>query len=245
MKLIFRLLLISFVLIVMSFNRFDQKVISNGEELIGLMYRTYSESWYHHLTFKQEMFRYRNDSLIRNEVWSVAYSAPGRLHIRYQDFDSGRGWLIINDSLYSFNHGKLIGVRARFHELMTLGLDAYVVSPDVIISKLKSMEFDLDIIEETIINGKSVFQVGNPDIQCFWILKENLLFYGLRKAGDMGVRETFFENYKLHYGMPVATQIHYYQDGSLYLYEKYFEIRLPSTLPGSYFDPELFTETRW
>jgi hypothetical protein len=239
---VFQLLILNLLAITI---RAQDVIPNNGEDLIRLMYDTYSSNWYPYLTLKQDMFRYRDDSLIRNEVWVVAYGAPGRLHIRYDDFDSGRGWLIINDSIYSFNHNKFIGKRPRLHELITLGLDAYVVPPKDIIPKLVEMKFDLNILEKTSINGKIVYQVGDPEKQCFWISKDDLLFYGIRKVSDSGTKELYFENYKMFYGKPVATQIQYFQDGHLYLLEKYFEIRLPSLLPDSFFDPEQFEHTRW
>lgn len=229
-----------------AFTSFQEKITpENGEDLIRLMHETYAKDWYPYLTFKQDMFRYKNDSLVRNEIWVVAYSAPGKLHIRYKDFDSGRGWLCVNDTLFSYNHNKLIGKKHRLHELMTLGFDLYIVSPDEIIPKIADMKFDLSLLIITNINGNEVYQVGNPEKQCFWVHKNSLLFYGYRKSGEMGVRETFFENYKTFYGKPVATQVQYFQDGYLYLFEKYFEIRLPTSLSDDSFNPELFCNTRW
>ena len=239
---IFTLVLLSSI----ALTSFQEKLSpKNGEDLIRMMHDTYAKNWYSHLTFKQEMYRYKNDSLVRNELWTVAYSAPGKLHIRYQDFDSGRGWLVVNDTLFSFNHNKLIGKKHRLHELMTLGFDLYIVPPDEIIPKIADMKFNLSLLTETIIKGNEVYQVGDPEKQCFWVHKNNLLFYGYRKSGEMGVRETFFENYKSFYGKPVATQVQYFQDGKLYLFEKYFEIRLPTELSETFFNPELFCNTRW
>lgn len=238
------MLLIPILMVLLSFNK-DKKNIENGRDLVQQIHQTYSDSWYTNLTFKQEIFRYSDDSLIRNEVWLVAYNAPGNLHIRYKDFDSGRGWLITNDTLYSFNHNKLIGKRPRLHEIMTLGLDIFITPPNKIVKKIEEMGFDMSLLTETVINGKQVFQVGDPNNQCFWIYKDDLLFYGLRKIDENGVRETFFEKYKTFYNKPVATQIQYYQDGEMYLLEKYFDVRLPSCLPDDFFNPNLFNSTRW
>lgn len=217
----------------------------NGSEVIRLMHQTQADSWYRHITFKQDMYWYRRDSLIKNEIWVVAYSTPSMLHIRYKDFDSGRGWIFINDTLYTFNHNKLIGQRPRMHSHLALGFDVYVVEPEVMIPRIERMGFDLHEISEVEINGNSVYQIGDPEEHCFWVHKESMLFYGVRKVDESGVKDTFFEKYKLFYGKPVATELHYYQDGSLYLFEKYFEIRLPNIFPDSYFNPEEFVNTRW
>lgn len=219
--------------------------VNNGEELIRLMHKTYSNDWYNHLTFKQNIFRYREDSLIQNEIWLVAYSAPGKLHIRYKDFDTGRGWLVFNDTLYSFNHNKLIGQRPRLHEQITLGFDAYIVSPEQVIPKLTGLNFDLSLLSITTVNGRNVYQVGDPQKHCFWVRTEDLLFYGIRRVTELGVNEMFFDNYKLFYGKPVATEIQYFSNGKLSLFEKYFDIRLPTSLPQEFFELSRFYETRW
>ncbi len=223
----------------------EDSPVNSGEDLIRIMYNTYSANWYHHLTFKQNIFRYREDSLIQNEIWLVAYSAPGKLHIRYKDFDSGRGWLVVNDTLYSFNHNKLIGQRPRLHEQITLGFDAYIVSPEQVLPKLMGMSFDLSQLSITTINGKSVYQVGDPQKHCFWVKSDDLLFYGIRRVTELGVYDMYFNNYKFFYGKPVATEIQYFNNGKLTLFEKYIDIRLPTSLPQEFFDITRFTETRW
>jgi hypothetical protein len=128
---------------------------------------------------------------------------------------------------------------------MVLGLDSYIVPPDKVIRKLVAMNFDLSYFSLNTIKGKQVYQVGNPDKQCFWVEKANLLFYGMRKVSEVGVRETFFEAYKMIYDKPVATQIQSFENGNLVLFEKYFDIRLPSSLPEEFFDPANFATTRW
>ena len=218
---------------------------SNGEELIVEMHSAHSANWYEHITFKQEMYWYKQDSLLKNEVWIVAYSAPSMLHIRYKDFDSGRGWIVANDTLYAFNHNKLIGKRPRLHTHIALGFDVYFVAPEVMIPRIEKMGFNLMELAIVEINGHEVYQVGNPATSCFWVHPESLLFYGVRSIDESGVKDTFFEKYKQFYGKPVATQVQYFQDGNLYLFEKYFEIRLPSIFPKSYFNPNEFVNTRW
>ena len=246
MKRVVTYLLASFLVLLYAYTSNAQTdTLTSGEGLIRMMYSKHKPNWYQHITFKQEMFRYKNDSLITNEIWLVAYSAPTKLHIRYSDFDSGRGWLIVNDSIHSYSHNKLIGKRPRIHELMILGFDIYNVDPEVMIPKLVSIKFDLSLFSSTVKNGKQVYQIGDPEKQCFWVEKGSMLFYGMRKVGESGVKETFFEGYKLFYEKPVATQIQNYENGKLVLFEKYFDIRLPSNLPEEFFDPANFTSTRW
>lgn len=224
---------------------FASEPLTNGEELIGKIHSRYSSDWYSHITFKQDMYRYKNDSLVRNEVWMVAYSSPSRLHIRYKDFSSGRGWFVVNDTLFTFNHNKLIGTRPRLHEVMILGYDMYSVNPSIVIPKVVGLGIDLSRVRVTTIKGKEYYEVGNNNVKCFWVGKDDLLFHGIRKVDENGVTEIFYQNYKMIYDKPVATEVQYFENGQMYLYEKYFDIRLPSSLPDDFFDPNLFSETRW
>lgn len=220
--------------------------ICNTVQLISKLQQKYSGSWYENLTFKQEMFRFRDDSVINKEIWDVAYSNPSQLHIRYNDFNTGRGWVIVNDSIYSFNHFKLIGSRYIQHEVMFLGMDMFALPTHITLEKLKILGIDLNRFEITFVNGKKVYQVGDGSKFCFWIYTDNLLFYGLRKVNDKNdIRETYFESYKSIYGKPVATELHYFLNRKLFQMERYFEIRLPTYLHPDIFNPLKFLDVRW
>jgi len=245
MKKLALLVIVSIVALCCSSLVFAGEPYSHGEELIRQIHSRYANDWYRHITFKQDMYRYKNDSLIRNEVWMVAYSSPSKLHIRYKDFSSGRGWLVVNDTLYSFNHNRLIGSRPRLHEVMTLGYDVYSAEPSDVIPKVESMGIDLSLVKVTTMKGKEYYEVGNYNEKCFWVSKDDLLFHGIRKVDENGVTEIFYENYKMIYEKPVATEVQYFENGQMYLYEKYFDIRLPSCMPDDFFNPDLFSETRW
>lgn len=220
--------------------------ISNVSDLVSQLHRKYSGAWYENLTFKQETFRFRDDSIINREIWDIAYSKPSQLNIRYKDFDSGRGWIIVNDSIYSFNHSKLIGSRFIRHEIMFLGMDMFALPSNIVLEKLKLLGIDLNRFEITFVNGKKVYQVGDGNKFCFWIFVDNLLIYGVRKVNEMNdIRETYFESYKNIYGKPVATELHYYLNRKLFQMERYFEIRLPTYLHPDIFNPGKFSDVRW
>ncbi len=227
-----------------SFSQSDS--ILNAEHIFNQIQLSYANNWYCNLTFKQETFRYRYDSIVNREEWEVAYSAPSKLHIRYKDFNSGRGWIIANDSIYTFNKKQLIGRRDRIHEAMILGHDLYCIPPQVALTRTKQLGINTSFIEITPINGKRVIQIGDPNVFCFWLFADNLLFYGYRKRTDTGsIRELYFENYRTIQGWPVATELHYYDNGRLYQLERYSEIRLPSYLHPNLFSPMHFNDIRW
>ncbi len=220
--------------------------IGNGYDLIKSMYTKNSQNWYSNLSFKQEVFRVKDDSIVSREVWILAYSSPSKLHIRYNDFDSGRGWLIVNDTIYTYNNFTLIGSRKRIHELIVLGLDIYNVSSELSIERVKLLDIDLNKFEIVTVNNRHLYQIGNPETICFWVHPSSLLFYGIRKVNESGdVKETFFENYKTIYGKLVATEIQYFLNGKLFLFERYSEIRYPTYLHNDIFNPYKFKEVMW
>jgi hypothetical protein len=128
---------------------------------------------------------------------------------------------------------------------MTLGYDVYSAEPSDVIPKVESMGIDLSLVKVTTMKGKEYYEVGNYNEKCFWVSKDDLLFHGIRKVDENGVTEIFYENYKMIYEKPVATEVQYFENGQMYLYEKYFDIRLPSCMPDDFFNPDLFSETRW
>lgn len=220
--------------------------ISNGFSLVKTMYSKYSLNWYSNLTFKQEVFRVKDDSIVSREVWILAYSSPSKLHIRYSDFNSGRGWLIANDSIYTYNNFNLIGSHHRIHELMVIGLDIYNILPEMSVERIKQLGIDFSRFEIVTIKGKRLYQIGNPEAICFWVYANNLLFYGIRKVNESGdVKDTFFEHYKTLYGKPIATEVHYFLNGNMFIFERYSEIRFPTYLHNDIFIPAKFKDIMW
>jgi len=171
------------------------------------MHNAHFANWYEHITYKQEMYWYKHDSLVKSEVWLVAYSVPSVLHICYKDFDSGRGWIVANDTFYAFNHNKLIGKRPRMHTHIALGFGVFFVALEVMVSRIEKMGFDIRELAIVEVNGHEVYQVGNPATSCFWVHAESLLSYGVRSVDESGNRDIFFEKYKQSYEKHVATQV--------------------------------------
>src|SRR5690349_12731745 len=104
-----RLFLVSLLLsgIVFSQSKDNGKQkYANGKELISAMYKAYAPNkWYRYFTFSQNMEFYRNDSLIRQEVWHEAYK-PGSLIIKFGTKNSKDGRLYTDFTQHSFKTGE-------------------------------------------------------------------------------------------------------------------------------------------
>lgn len=49
------------------------------------------------MRFDQKVYLYKNDSLIKEEVWQEILSSPKNLQIRFNGFETGNGVLFKNE----------------------------------------------------------------------------------------------------------------------------------------------------
>jgi hypothetical protein len=70
--------------ILLNLSSYSQK-INTGTDVINAMYKKYDggKKWYKHFSFTQDAIFYRNDSVIKTEVWHEIGSFPGYLAIKF------------------------------------------------------------------------------------------------------------------------------------------------------------------
>ncbi len=218
----------------------------DGRELIKAMLdRYYPDKWYRYFTFSQNTDFYRNDSLIKQEVWHEAYR-PGGLIIKIGSKDSKKGRIYSNFTVHSFEEGKPTQKTSRVHELLLIGLDVYFFKPELTIHLLDSLGYDLGKIREDQLDGRKVYVVGaeKGDEQTgqFWIDAERLYMHRVVVSRKGKVNDIVFGAYKKIKNKWVATYITFKTDNRLALTEKYFDIKFPKTVKEDWFDPEKFNQ---
>lgn len=222
-----------------------------GEVLIKKMYEKHHDSWYDHLTFRQQTIFYDKGEVLRQQTWFEALSVPGRLVIKFDRMDSGQGLIFRSDSQFVFQDNKLVHRAPRVHDLLILGFDVYKQDPGQTIRKLKQRRFDLAKGYETEWQGRPVYVVGASGADDaspqFWIDKERLCFVRLLRTNpENGVREeTRFNNYRRAGQGWVAPEVLFLHDGRLMIKEVYSEIRVHDSLELAIFEPVSFADTRW
>ncbi len=82
-----------------------------GKELLTKMHEKYAGKWYKTFQFKQTTDIYKNDSLIRSQVWSEHIQFPQNFRIDFGNADSGNAVIFKNDSSYYFKNSKLLRTR--------------------------------------------------------------------------------------------------------------------------------------
>lgn len=222
----------------------------SGEEIIRLMNKEWKGKWGRNMRFDQTVYHYKNDSLVKEEIWQEILSSPKNLQIRFNGFESGNGILFRNDSVYHFAEGKLVRSENRVHHLLLLGFDVFFLPPGETISKLKDLGFDLNKTHERTKGNTTYFVVGtgSPDDDKstqFWINKEKLYLEKVIMSRDGNTFEVEMKNYKIIDSYPVAMEVDFKSNGQLYMKEKYFDVSFPDTVDPQIFDPKNFNELRW
>ena len=210
------------------------------------MYDHYApDKWYRYFTFSQDVEFYRNDSIIRRDVWHEAY-APGSLIIKFGSKSSKNGRLYRDFTQYAFKEGEEPHSSPRIHELLLVGLDIYFFKPEQTVKILDSLGYDLSKIREDELEGRKVYVVGaekgDGKSRQFWIDKERLYMHRITYEQKGKTNDVVFGDYVKMKGNWVARTIIFKTDGKLSLIEKYFDIKFPKTLSEDWFKPEKFSE---
>lgn len=228
---------------------FQTDHITEGEQLIKMMYKHYANKWYPRLTFKQKTSYFRADTVTRTQIWHEAMKLPDKLAIRFGGFDSGNGVLFRDGYQYSYRNNKMAAKQPRVHELLLLGFQIYAQSPDTTIAQLDELGFDLSKLYETTMHNRQVYVVGardnNERVSRFVIDKERLLFIQLSHPTANGRAVTRFTDYRRLGDGWIAPTVIFTVNGRPQLREEYIDISIPDSLPDAIFNPDTFLDARW
>jgi hypothetical protein len=221
------------------------------EQLVQAMQARYKESWYRTATFVQKTTNYAPDGTKTVATWYEAIAVPGKLRIDFTPVSEGNGIIFADDVAHSFRNGKDTP-RPQIHPLILLGFDVYLLPPDKIMEKLKTLRFDTSVFHEDTWEGRPVYVVGAPagDVKTaqFWIDAERLYFVRMiRPSGPDGSRtqETQFNKYERLGGGWMAPEVIFKTDGRVVTTEEYSDLQSGMTFDPKLFDPESFTTVHW
>lgn len=244
-------ILVTCLILILSLNFMNTpEKTPTGEEIIQLMHTKWEGKWGRNMRFDQNVYHYKNDSLIRQEVWQEILSSPKNLQIRFNGFESGNGILFKNDSVYHFEDGKLVRSEDSVHHLLLLGFDVFFLPPAETIQKLKDLGFDLSKTHEKTINSITYFIVGtgspeDENSSQFWINKEQLYLAKVILNRNENTSEVEMKNYQFIENFPVAMEVDFKLNGKLYMKEKYFDVSFPAEVNQEIFDPKNFNKFSW
>ena len=218
----------------------------NGQELIKSMYERYNGDWYKTLTFKQATIYYNaEEKIARKQTWFEAMLLPNSLAIKFDSITSGNGIVFKNDSIFTFNAGKMTPPRKLYHPLLILGFSVYAQSPEKTIEDLTQLKIDLSKITTTTWQGKENYVIGDEKATHFFIEKERLLFTKIIQQGrGNSINETQFNKYQPLQNGWISPEVLFFTNGKMTLKEIYSDIDTPE-LSNEVFDVNQFEKAKW
>lgn len=224
--------------------------IPTGEKTIHAMYGKWNGKWPQTMAFEQNVYYYRNDSLVKEEIWQEILHCPGNLHIRFNGFDSGNGMIFRNDSIFYFSIGKLTRSEKRIHHLLLLAFDVYFLQPSETSTKLKELGFNLSETTTATLQDREMIVVGISTLadttsSQFWVDKEHLYLRKVILNYSGKISEVLLDNYIILENNPVAKEITFKNNHKVTMVEKYFNISFPNNVDRKVFESENFKNAGW
>lgn len=213
-------------------------------QVLKLMYDRYNGKWFHTLTFTQTTETYRNDSLIKTATWYEYIMFPNKFRIDFGDPSEGNAVIFRNDSAYRFQKGKLKTSRADSDDLTFLLGGLYFYPFEQVLSKLKSLHYDLNKFHEDKWNGKAVYVIGadtkDEKLNQLWIDKEKLVLLRFIKFDDNQKEEGIFEKHIPLNGGWSETMCTFYMNDHLIQKEYYRDCKADGVIDLKIFEPAAF-----
>jgi outer membrane lipoprotein-sorting protein len=208
---------------------------------IKKMYSRYHGKWHTSLTFTQTTGRYRNDTLLKTDIWHERIVYPDMLRIDFGDEKAGNGIIYRGDSSYLFRNNKVLRATIDENELIFFLGGMYFKTIDQVLAHFNALHFDLAKYHESTWKGKAVYVLGsvNDDekVTQLWVDKEKLVAVRYFKYDAKGKMEATFEEHKLIEGAWSETLCKFYIDDKLLQTEVYQDIKANQPINKSVFNP--------
>ncbi len=217
-----------------------------GKELLTTMHEKYAGKWYKTFQFKQTTDMYKNDSLIRSQVWNEYIQFPQNFRIDFGNADSGNAVIFKNDSSYYFKNSQLLRTNYYPNDLLFLLGGMYFYPLDEAIAKMKTYGFDINKFHVTKWNGNDVYVIGSnkddEETNQAWFDKEHYNLVRMIKYENGRKEDALLEDHvKLNGGFS-ETLVKFYLDGKLLQVEKYFDLEANVVINPAIFDPTNFVK---
>ncbi len=213
----------------------------NSTSLLQKMYERYRNKWHTSLSFNQTTERYRNDSLVKSEIWYERISYPDKLRIDFTSPTSGKGVIFRGDSTYVFANNKITRAVKSENELSFFLGGLYFVPFDQVLAHFKTLNYDLSKFHASVWKGKAVFVIGaasdDEKINQLWIDQENLIPVRFLKYDNKTKEEGWFEDHIRIGGGWSETKCTFFVNDHLLQVEKYHDVVAGGSVDQAIFDP--------
>jgi hypothetical protein len=224
--------------------------VNDGESLIRAMHARYLGRWYKDITFNQTTTLMGPTGQLTDQLWYVAIAAPGKQRIDYVNPDLGNGILQRSDSTYIFSGGRAARATAAWNDLLLLTQDVYMQPPEVTISILRSLGYQLSRLRVGSFDGRTAYIVGSTSqadssSKQFWVERERMMLVRIRERRAEGAYSDIRvgDFVKVGDGF-IARQTFQYQNGVPRLHQQVANAKVDTPLDPDLFEPKLFASVK-
>jgi hypothetical protein len=225
--------------------------VNDGESLVRAMYARHASRWYHNLTFVQSTTLFSpSGGTPTTQTWYETISLPGHLRIDYGNPQAGNGLLYNADNNYQFINGTLSRSANGWSETNVLTQAVYAQPPEVTISVLRSLGYQMSRLRIATFEGKSSYIVGsatNSDTSSkqFWVERDRLVLVRMmEKRPDGNFTEVRLGGYTEVGTGWIAKQVVQLSGGRPRLLEQVSNITADIDLDPALFDPKQWSTAR-
>jgi hypothetical protein len=231
---------ISSVLLFLFIPFLQQKEL-NSTSLLQKMYDRYHNKWHSSLSFNQTTERYKNDSLIKADIWYERIAYPDMLRIDIGSLNSGNGIIFRKDSTYVFNNNKITRSIKNENELIFFLGGLYFVPFDDVLAHFKALNYDLSKFHASTWKGHAVYVIGadkdDEKVNQLWVDQDKLIPVRFIKYDDKSKEEGLFEQHIALKNAWSETKCTFYINDKLLQVEKYHNVVPGGLIDKSIFDP--------
>ncbi len=226
--------------------------INNTESLVNAIYKRYHGKVNQNISFIQVNSYYKADGTKEIETAFEAFHFPGKFRLDIGPGINHNGYIQKEDSIYSFENGKLSVRKKQAHEMILFYGDMFFIKPEITLERLKNLGYDLSKFREDNFKGESVYVIGankgdNISKQ-FWIDKDD--FFLVRQIGvenELGQKEDiqYFEH-EIVGKTWIESKIKVFINGILLREEHYTEVNADdANLDLKVFEPSHLGKAHW
>jgi hypothetical protein len=224
--------------------------VTDGESLIRAMHARYQGRWYKDIAFTQTTTLLSQGSQPSDQAWYVAIAPPGKQRIDYVNPDLGNGLIVRAESTYIFAGGRQVRGSLGWSDILLLSQDVYMQPPEVTISILRSLGYQLSRLRTSSFDSRTAYVVGANGVtdstsKQFWIERERMLLVRLReKRGEGQFSDIRIGDFIKAGDAWIAKQTYQLLNGMPRLHQQIAGVKTDTPLDPDLFEPKLFSTVK-
>jgi outer membrane lipoprotein-sorting protein len=208
-----------------------------GKELLRDMHKKYYNNYCKTVQFEQKSIRYKDDVVTDTAYWYEWISYPDKFRIDFGTRYGGNCVIFKNDSAYNYKKHTLAKARADENDLLLLLGGMYFRKFDDVMARLKRLEYDLNKIKTSSLNGTDCFLVGADGSYQMWVDKKDLKVIAFKtKLTETEWLEIRFDAFQKSCRGFTETKVTAKKNGKLEQVEEYQNIKTGIIIPDSIFN---------